>query len=139
MYLDVVLKLLVPLLGGGELGVGESLPEALLREERLQLQEGRHLAVLRDELPVVCEEVNWEGKKREGGMKNIMSFTVDALWAPPHSPNTGRRQCSPLAYLDSPQHPPPSLLSWGRRGSSSPPHHPLRLSGAIRRQGDQQR
>lgn len=40
MYLDVVLDLLVPLLRSGELSVGESLPEALLREERLQLQEG---------------------------------------------------------------------------------------------------
>ena len=59
MYLDVVLNLLVPLLRGGELGVGEGLPEALLREERLQLQEGGHLAVLGDELPVVREEVDW--------------------------------------------------------------------------------
>lgn len=40
MYLDVVLDLLVPLLCGGELSVRESLPEALLRKERLQLQEG---------------------------------------------------------------------------------------------------
>lgn len=57
-HLDVILHLLVPLLGRGELGVREGFPEALLREERLQLQEGRHLAVLRDELPVVCEEVH---------------------------------------------------------------------------------
>lgn len=64
-YLDVVLNLLVPLLGSGELGIGESLPEALLGEERLQFQQGGHLAVLCDELPVVCEEVDWE-RKQEG-------------------------------------------------------------------------
>ena len=89
VYLDVVLNLLVPLLCGGELGVGEGLPEALLREERLQLQESRHLAVLRDELPVVSEEVDWGEEKREGGMKNIRSLAVDALQAPPCSLNTG--------------------------------------------------
>jgi len=63
VYLDVVLDLLVPLLGGGELSIREGLPEALLREERLQLQEGGHLAVLGDEFPVICEEVDWEGNE----------------------------------------------------------------------------
>lgn len=111
-YLDVVLNLLVPLLGGGELSVGEGLPEALLGEERLQLQEGGRLAVLGDELPVVCEEVDWEGNEKQ---------PVPCCGCPVGSPARSARRRQHSSPPGEPSASPPSHLSWGSQGSSSPP------------------
>lgn len=57
-HLHVFLDLLVLLLGGEELGLGERLPQHLLGHEELQLQERRHSAVLADEAGAVGVEMD---------------------------------------------------------------------------------
>lgn len=63
--LKVLLDLLVLLLGGEQLCLREGLSQRLLGHERLQLQQGRHSAVLADETGAIGVKVHY----KEGGEK----------------------------------------------------------------------
>lgn len=69
-YLDVLLDLLVLLLRGKELSLREGFSQRLLGHEGLQLQQGRHSAVLANEtgairIKVDCGKIHKEQKKRK--------------------------------------------------------------------------
>lgn len=62
----MLLDLLMLLLGGEQLGLRKSLPQRLLGHEGLQLQQGRHSAVLADETGAICVKMHCkeEGEKQ---------------------------------------------------------------------------
>lgn len=64
-HLNVLLDLLMLLLGGEQLGLRKGLPQRLLGHEGLQLQQGRHSAVLADEAGAICVKMHY----KEGGEK----------------------------------------------------------------------
>lgn len=57
-YLDVVQYELVSLFGGGHLAVSDGLPQCLLGNEGVQVEDGGQTAVQADELLFVGAEVN---------------------------------------------------------------------------------
>lgn len=64
-HLYVLLDLLMLLLGGEQLGLRKGLPQRLLGHEGLQLQQGRHSAVLADETGAVCVKMHYkEGEEK---------------------------------------------------------------------------
>lgn len=67
-YLKVLLDLLMLLLGREQLGLGKGLPQRLLGHEGLQLQQGRHSAVLADETGAICVKMHY----KEGGEKQSL-------------------------------------------------------------------
>lgn len=62
-YLQILLNLLMFLLGGEELGLGERLAQSLLGHQRLQSQQRRHAAVQADETGAVRLEVNYADRE----------------------------------------------------------------------------
>lgn len=57
-HLDVVQDELVSMLGGGHLAVGDGLPQCLLGNEGVQVQDGGQTAVQTDELLLVGAEMD---------------------------------------------------------------------------------
>lgn len=77
-YLNVLLNLLVFLLSGKELSLREGFSQRLLGHEGLQLQQGRHSAVLANEtgairIKVDCGKIHEKKKKK----KKIACFRKD--------------------------------------------------------------
>lgn len=57
-YLDVVQDELMPLLGRGHLAISDGLPQCLLGNKGVQVEDGRQAAVQADELLFVGAEVH---------------------------------------------------------------------------------
>lgn len=81
-YLNVLLDLLVLLLRGKELSLREGFPQRLLGHEGLQLQQGRHSAVLANEtgairIKVDCGKIHKEKKRKEKRRSLVLGKTKE--------------------------------------------------------------